>query len=58
MLKSVKNLSKTYLNAFFEETLPKNCNQEKARNPFIYAGLRVIFHDIVYIFYHCHMLPF
>ena len=35
-----KNVSKTYLNAFFEVKLPKNCNQEKASSPFIYAGLR------------------
>lgn len=35
-----KNVSKTYLNAFFEVKLPKNCNQEKTHNPFNYAGLQ------------------
>ena len=46
------------INKAFEMKLPKNCNHRKTRNPFIYAGLRLIYHDIVYIFYHCHMLPF
>ena len=38
--KQEKNLSKTYLNAFFDAKLHKNCNQEKAHNPFIYVGLQ------------------
>lgn len=39
----IKNLSKTYLIAFFEMKLPKNCNQEKVHNPFVYAGLQAYF---------------
>lgn len=35
-----KNLSKAYLNAFFEIKLPKNCKWQKARKPFIYKALR------------------
>ena len=34
---------KTYLIAFFEMKLPKNCNQEKAHNPFVYTGLQAYF---------------
>ena len=36
----LKNKKKTYPNVFFDAKLPKNCNQEKASNPFIYAGLQ------------------
>jgi len=38
--KQEKNLSKTYLSAFFDAKLHKKCNQEKNHNPFIYASLQ------------------
>ena len=38
-----KNLSKTYLNAFFEVKLPKYCNHRKTRNSLFYAGLLAYF---------------